>query len=371
MPTDDEIAEALTELREGVEVWINGTGEAQYIYDSTWGGLVNCGCTFIIEDTEHPDKGYCNNTFPDCPVLTDVNVDFGNGFYNDHHFHYGYHVYAAAVVAKFDPAWGRTFFDRVMLYIRDYANPSADDPYFPQFRQKDWFLGSSWASGFISANTPHGRNQESSSESIAAYEGMALFGDAMMDAFRADSKTKRREKDAKQVRDAGRLLTAMEVKATQRYYHVWNSTKHVNTYPPQYKQPVVAMLYETMASFQTWFAGGDMVSIGIQLLPFTPVSERRDNPEWASLAYKPFEKSCYSDKDFCIKNGWSILLCGLKATIGDREEARKEALTIPEKVFLSDGGDGHSRSNLIWYVATRPDVNLTQSTEEDSTSTVD
>jgi endoglucanase Acf2 len=116
------------------------------------------------------------------------------------------------------------------------------------------------------------------------------------------------------------------------------------------------MLYETMASFQTWFAGGDMVSIGIQLLPFTPVSERRDNPEWVLLAYKPFEKSCYSDKDFCVKNGWSILLCGLKATIGDREEARKDALTIPEKVFLSDGGDGHSRSNLIWYVATRPDV---------------
>ena len=92
----------------------------------------------------------------------------------------GYHIYAAAVVAKYDQEWGRKFFDRVMLYIRDIANPFADDAFFPQYRHKDWFLGSSWASGFISADTPHGRNQESSSEAIAAYEAVTLFGDVMV-----------------------------------------------------------------------------------------------------------------------------------------------------------------------------------------------
>ena len=70
-----------------------------------------------------------------------------------------------------------------------------------------------------------------------------------------------------------------------------------------------------------WFAGGDTASIGIQLLPFTHVSERSDNPEWGLLAYKPFKKSGYFDKDICVKNGWSILLSGLKAKIG--EIARK------------------------------------------------
>jgi endo-1,3(4)-beta-glucanase len=58
------------------------------------------------------------------------------GFYNDHHFHYGYHIYAAAAVAHFDYAWGRQHFDQVLLLIRDIANPSDDDIYFPKCRQK-------------------------------------------------------------------------------------------------------------------------------------------------------------------------------------------------------------------------------------------
>lgn len=100
---------------------------------------------------------------------------------------------------------------------------------------------------------------------------MTLFGSAMVDAFggeavssSADSSS--RATDAKQVRDAGRLLTAMEVSATNRYWHVWNSTTHVNTYPSDYKEAVIGMLYATMASFQTWFGGGNLVSYGIQLL---------------------------------------------------------------------------------------------------------
>ena len=84
--------------------------------------------------------------------------------YNDHHFHYGrlqgflsalalslvlliiksctlflligYHVYAAAIVAKHRPEWGREYYDRILLYIRDIANPSSEDKDFPMFRQK-------------------------------------------------------------------------------------------------------------------------------------------------------------------------------------------------------------------------------------------
>ena len=42
-------------------------------------------------------------------------------FYNDHHFHHGYHIYAAATVAYFDNDWGSKYFDDVLLYIRDIA----------------------------------------------------------------------------------------------------------------------------------------------------------------------------------------------------------------------------------------------------------
>ncbi len=71
--------------------------------------------------------------------------------YNDHHFHYGYMIYAAAIVAKNRPEWGREYYDRVLLYIRDIANPSSEDGHFPMFRQKDWYLGNSWAGGLMSS----------------------------------------------------------------------------------------------------------------------------------------------------------------------------------------------------------------------------
>lgn len=37
---------------------------------------------------------------------------------SDHHFHYGYHIYAAAVLAKLDPDWVRRYHERVVVMIR-------------------------------------------------------------------------------------------------------------------------------------------------------------------------------------------------------------------------------------------------------------
>jgi endo-1,3(4)-beta-glucanase len=112
----------------------------------------------------------------------DPGLNFGNAWYNDMHFHYGYHIYGAAVVSYFDPDWGRSMWEQVLLLIRSIANPSEDDQYFSTWRQKDWYQGHSWASG-IAMVFPNGKNQESSSESIAAYEAVALYGKVMVRFF--------------------------------------------------------------------------------------------------------------------------------------------------------------------------------------------
>jgi len=266
-------------------------------------------------------------------------------------------LYAAAVVSKFDPEWAAEYFDRVLLYIRDFANPSAQDEYFTQFRQKDWFLGSSWASGIVSAeNSPHGRNQESSSEAIAAYEAVALYGSVMVKVFRSSHLDSDKLEAAKLVMNAGQLLTATEVHATNRYWHVWSSKNHITTYPDAYQQPVVGMLYETMASFSTWFSPEPVVSYGIQLLPLTPVAEIRDDPVWAAVLYPLYDKACQSAGDFCVDNGWSIIQAGLCATAGNREDALEQAMAVPTKVYATDGGVGNSLTNTIWYVSTRKPV---------------
>jgi hypothetical protein len=80
-PNGEQIEGAIRHLREGVEVWINGTAETPLVYDTSWGGVVSCGC--YMEGTQ------CRNRFPNCPGFADPGLNFGNGFYNDHHFHYG------------------------------------------------------------------------------------------------------------------------------------------------------------------------------------------------------------------------------------------------------------------------------------------
>ena len=88
LPSDQQVQAALEELRSAVEVWINGSAEAVYVYDNTWGGLINCGCNYTFVKGEPEDKGSCSNTAPyECPAFESVNVDFGNGWYNDHHYH--------------------------------------------------------------------------------------------------------------------------------------------------------------------------------------------------------------------------------------------------------------------------------------------
>ena len=238
LPSEDEFNKALDHLRSSTEVWINGTAVTPFIFDGTWGGLVSCGCWFDEKTMS------CSNAYPDCPAFGDAGLNFGNAFYNDHHFHYGYHIYAAAAVAHFDEDWGKKNFENVLLLIRDFANPSPDDKYFPMYRMKDFYLGNSWASG-IAMGYPNGRNQESSSEAIAAYEAVALFGSVMAHNWGkdADVASPAKATRARHIRDVGRLLTATEVRSADRYWHVRQRGPKSGIYPEQYSQYGVGIMW--------------------------------------------------------------------------------------------------------------------------------
>ena len=68
---------------------------------------------------------------------------------NDHHFHYGYFIAAAATLAKFDPAWAAAgqYGGMVDLLIRDANNYDRNDTRFPYLRDFDIYAGHDWASG--------------------------------------------------------------------------------------------------------------------------------------------------------------------------------------------------------------------------------
>ena len=138
-------AAGVTKLKAAFAVFANNQQQAPLCYENTWKGLVSTA------------------------GFSDPGADFGNTYYNDHHYHYGYFIYAAALLAHVDPTWLTP-----ASLVRDVANPSSQDPYFPVFRSFDWFVGHSWSKGlFPSAD---GKDEESSSEDYNFSYGMKLWG---------------------------------------------------------------------------------------------------------------------------------------------------------------------------------------------------
>ena len=90
-----------TRLQTRLSVWFDDR-QNPLMYDVTWGGVVSCGCVGKQgPDQSQFDGWYCSNSprHKDC-TINDIMKEFGNGLYNDHHYHYGYWIYAAAVVAR-------------------------------------------------------------------------------------------------------------------------------------------------------------------------------------------------------------------------------------------------------------------------------
>jgi hypothetical protein len=132
-----------------------------------------------------------------------------------------------------------------------------------------------------------------------------------------------------------------------------DKTKRV--YPKAYVNNVVGILWSTMVQFGTWFGAAPYLPYGIQLLPLTPISEDRDDLPWVNEMYYPFTKGC-SDNFQCTDSGWSILQLATLATVGYADDAAERVKNLPNASFTNAGGNGHSKSNTIWYIATRPVV---------------
>ena len=195
----------------------------------------------------------------------DEHADFGNGKYNDHHFHYGYLLHAAAVCLRFGGHVEAKSIAAVALDVVNVAgrerwlSDATDDRFYakrsgflPLARHKDFYDGHSWASGLFSL--ADGKSQESVSEALNCYYGAALLGSVQADA---------------ELRDFSRLLLALETRAAKHYWHIDDTT----TYPePFASNGIVAVVGASDASKFTWFGGDAAYAHLINALPFTPAS---------------------------------------------------------------------------------------------------
>lgn len=324
-------------LKHYLEVWLNSTSGAQLLYDSSWGGFISCGC--LYDDCQGTCTPHCDNKFPDCPALSDAGMNFGNGFYNDHHFHYGYFLNAFAAVSKFYPDFAAKYKEHMLLFARDIANPSSDDGFFPRYRHKDWYFLGSWAGGVPLAGGKtyyNGRNQESTSEAVNAYYALALFGLSI---------------DNQDMVDIGRVMAATEILAAQTFWHVPAAS---DIYPSDYKSAhtMVGILWSNLAQFQTWFGLQPYLIHGVQTIPFTPITEQLLPISFVQEEYPQYQASC-KDITGCFDTGWGTFMV-MEQAIVDRVSAWTDAQSLPDSVFMDAPGNGNSRLNTLHWIATRP-----------------
>mmetsp|Transcript_23977 Transcript_23977/g.42487 ORF Transcript_23977/g.42487 Transcript_23977/m.42487 type:complete len:906 (-) Transcript_23977:329-3046(-) len=329
----------LDNLQKSTELWLSGSSPNPLVYDKDMGGIVSCGCLFDSCNGKCTPK--CTNGGPSvsggCPTMGPgafaAGLDFGNGYYNDHHFHYGYHLYAVAVLAKYRKEWVLNSMEHVLLLIRDVANPSKDDPFFPRFRHMDWYIGHSWAGG-VFRSFANGRNQESTSEAVNCWYSIALLGDALGD---------------KNIKSLGMALLAQEVAGAQAYWHIMHDS---DQYDPVYAHNgITGILWSNLAQYQTWFGQQPWAINGIQMLPFTPISSYLLDSEWMGQQMKGFKRAC-KESDQCTSDGWSPLVCMAQAIV-DPSLGLECAKGLSDSEFsdLTAEGNGNSKTNTFHFIA--------------------
>jgi endoglucanase Acf2 len=216
----------LQDIKNELQNWFTaGAGESGklFYYNSNWGTLI----------------GYPSSYGADADL-------------NDHHFHHSYFIFAAALVAMYDPAWAgdAQWGSMVKLLIKDAANWSTSaDGRFPRLRNWDTYAGHAYASG----NAPfgHGNNQESSSESINFSTSLILWGSATGNTT---------------IRDLGIYMYTTEVVAIEQY---WFDVDNA-VFPANYSYDVLGILWDAGGEYGVWWGPRSIEEIhGINFLPIT------------------------------------------------------------------------------------------------------
>ncbi len=184
---------------------------------------------------------------PSIRSMIGLKASFGSDEMNDHHFHYGYMLYAAAVVAKNDPALQKKIAPVVDLVAADIASPGATSN-FPQYRNFDPYSGHSWASG--SSPFADGNNQESSSEAVNAWNGLALWEQVSGNTAGYD---------------LARWMMSVEANSAKLY---WTDTDLAAF--PAFTAKIVALNWGGKRDYATWFSPDPSAMLGIQLIPMGP-----------------------------------------------------------------------------------------------------
>lgn len=248
-------------------------------------------------------------------------ASFGSEQFNDHHFQYGYFIYAAAILSEADRSLAKKYQPMVRLLAEDIAAPigSAD---FPKWRMFDPYSGHSWASGY--GQFDDGNNQESSSEAIMAWTGLAAWSATVNDTQleRQSIWMLSRESDA-----AARQWTAPDLSEF-----------------PGYTRRTVGINWGGKRDYATFFSAESAAVFGIQLIPLTP-----NMADPLSVSKKNITenlKATIPNSDFARQFGDYLLMY---RSLVDQPAALNAATSLPDSNI--DGAN--SRSYMMAWILSK------------------
>mmetsp|Transcript_12592 Transcript_12592/g.29800 ORF Transcript_12592/g.29800 Transcript_12592/m.29800 type:complete len:1023 (-) Transcript_12592:20-3088(-) len=283
--------------------------------------------------------------------MINIRDDFGNGRYNDHHFHYGYYLYASAIMAKLDPS----FIDRFGVYVdaifNDVAHYShgnsqdneSDIMFFPLSRHKSWFDGHSFATGLFPF--ADGKSQESSSEAVNCYYGAYLWSLIRHNGIGSD------------ITDFSRLLLSTEIRSAKTYWHMLpssvreeNNSSSPQIYPPVFEENYmvgnVGMLDVTAS---TWFGDDPLYVHMINCIPITAVSRLLLDEDYIKHEY-PFLMGNREN----VEMAWRGYTVSVHSII-DPNMAWKDASALTSNQLDS----ALSKSQVLYFISQQSGFNVT------------
>ncbi|KAG4304229.1 hypothetical protein PORY_002410 [Pneumocystis oryctolagi] len=289
--------ECVKKFNESYMPFVKNQNQFKLVYETTWKGIVS------------------NRGFTEVPL-----ADFGASYYNDHHFHYGYMIFAAAVIGHIRPQWIKEVKEWAIDLIRDVSNP-VDDLYFPAFRTFDWFTGHSWAKGLF--ESPDGKDEESSSEDYNFYFAMKLLGIVIGDDI--------------MVARANLMLAIM--KRSFRAYFLYEQSNSVmpKIFLPNY---VAGIKFMNKVHHTTYFSTRLECIQGIHMLPITSISAYIRTP---SFVQSEWDNKLASIID-TIEDGWKGILYANFAISNPKKSYCFFSKNF-NRTYLDNG------ASLTWYLA--------------------
>jgi endoglucanase Acf2 len=169
-----------------------------------------------------------------------------DGNINDHHFHWGYFIHAAAFLEQLDPGWAERYGGMINHLVRDAAGYDRNDLMYPFLRNFSPYAGHCWANGF--ATFPQGNDQESTSESMQFNSALIHWG-----AVTGND----------EIRDLGIYLYTTEQKAIEEYWF----DIHERNFSASQQYSLVSRVWGNSYDNGTFWTADIAASYGIEMYP--------------------------------------------------------------------------------------------------------